>query len=70
MSEQDDSYLDLLEDDLTEKAIEIEQLEKWIAAVPTEAIRRQYTIGFRLYEAWQADQDAIIHWLRSLEPQP
>jgi hypothetical protein len=69
MSEQDDSYLDLLEEDLADKEEQIEMLEAelarlraQLAAVPVDALRSQ--------SIWVEDQDAILSWLRSLEPQP
>lgn len=72
MSEQDDSYLDLLEEELVElhnekKDLEAElaSLRAQLAAVPVDALRRQYKNRYPT-----GDAAAIIAWLRSLEPQP
>jgi hypothetical protein len=77
MSENDDSYLDLLEDELIEQKEEIEALEAelarlraQLAAVPIEALRKQYLIGYKIDETSGGDWRKIKAWLASLEPQP
>lgn len=78
MSENDDSYLDLLEDELIEQKEEIEALEAelarlraQLAAVPVEALKRQYNIdAINNQHSFVRDARTIDAWLRSLEPQP
>lgn len=77
MSEQDDSYLDLLEEELVElhnekKDLEAElaSLRAQLAAVPVEALKRQYSIVPMGTGDFVLDIIEVDRWLRSLEPQP